>query len=94
MTTKHRLILPIQAKGNVGKSLEAAARACWLNERGVTVTLSSVHRYCQRAVARRPRADDAPQPLANTAFAISKPTTNQETQTKTGPEKFRFNIED
>ncbi len=33
-TTKHRLILPIQAKGNVGKSIEAAARACWLNERG------------------------------------------------------------
>jgi len=34
-TTKHRLILPIQAKGNVGKSIEAAARACWLNERGI-----------------------------------------------------------
>lgn len=34
-TTKHRLLLPIQAKGNVGKSLEAAARACWLNERGI-----------------------------------------------------------
>jgi hypothetical protein len=34
-TTQHRLTLPIQAKGNVGKSIEAAARACWLNERGV-----------------------------------------------------------
>jgi hypothetical protein len=34
-TTKHRLILPIQAKGNVGKSIEATARACWLNERGI-----------------------------------------------------------
>jgi len=33
--TKHRLILPIQAKGNVGKSIEAAARACWLNERRI-----------------------------------------------------------
>jgi hypothetical protein len=32
---KHRLILPIQAKGNVGKSLEATARACWLNQRGI-----------------------------------------------------------
>jgi len=32
---KHRLILPIQAKGNVGKSIEAAARACWLNQRGI-----------------------------------------------------------
>src|SRR5580704_14573772 len=34
-TTKHRLILPMQAKGNVGKSLEIAARACWLNQRGI-----------------------------------------------------------
>ena len=34
-TTKHRLILPIQAKGNVGKSIEATARACWLNQRGI-----------------------------------------------------------
>src|SRR5437660_12787294 len=34
-TTKHRLSLPIQAKGNVGKSIEAAVRACWLNERGI-----------------------------------------------------------
>lgn len=35
-TTKHRLILPIQAKGNMGKSIEAAARACWLNQRGIS----------------------------------------------------------
>jgi hypothetical protein len=34
-TNKHRLILPIQAKGNMGKSIEAAARACWLNQRGI-----------------------------------------------------------
>jgi hypothetical protein len=34
-TIEHRLILPIQAKGNVGKSIEAAARACWLNQRGI-----------------------------------------------------------
>ena len=33
--TKHRLILPMQAKGNVGKSIETAARACWLNQRGI-----------------------------------------------------------
>ena len=33
---KHRLILPLQAKGNVGKSIEAAARACWLNQRGIS----------------------------------------------------------
>ena len=34
-TIKHRLILPMQAKGNMGKSVEAAARACWLNQRGI-----------------------------------------------------------
>jgi hypothetical protein len=34
-TIKHRLILPMQAKGNMGKSIEAAARACWLNQRGI-----------------------------------------------------------
>src|SRR6185436_17844094 len=34
-TTKHRLLLPMQAKGNLGKSLETAARACWLNQRGI-----------------------------------------------------------
>ena len=37
-TTKHRLILPMQAKGNVGKSLETAARACWLNQRSEPVS--------------------------------------------------------
>ena len=34
-TIKHRLILPMQAKGNMGKSIEAVARACWLNQRGI-----------------------------------------------------------
>src|SRR5947199_391541 len=34
-TSKHRLILPMHAKGNVGKSIETAARACWLNQRGI-----------------------------------------------------------
>lgn len=32
---KHRLILPMQAKGNMGKSIEAATRACWLNQHGI-----------------------------------------------------------
>src|SRR6266516_2562580 len=34
-TAKHRQILPIQPKGNVGKNIEATARACWLNERDI-----------------------------------------------------------
>jgi len=34
-TNKYRLILPMQAKGNMGKSIEATARACWLNQRNI-----------------------------------------------------------
>jgi hypothetical protein len=34
-TIKHRLILPLQSKGNLGKSIETAARACWLCQRDV-----------------------------------------------------------
>ena len=34
-TIKHRLLLPMQAKGNVGKSLEIATRACWLSESAI-----------------------------------------------------------
>jgi hypothetical protein len=34
-TVKHRLILPLQSKGNLGKSIETTARACWLCQRDV-----------------------------------------------------------
>jgi len=60
----------------------------WLNEHGVCVTLSSVHRYCQRAVARRPRAGSEPQALENIPFSIPQTTTPTKTT------KYRFNIED
>ncbi|HEV2328842.1 MAG TPA: hypothetical protein VGY56_08665 [Verrucomicrobiae bacterium] len=30
--------------------------AKWLNERGVQTTLTSVYRFCERAIARRPRS--------------------------------------
>src|ERR1041384_4011796 len=59
----------------------------WLNDHGVRVTLSSVHRYGQRAVARRPRAGSEPQALENIPFSISQTTTPTE------PKKYRFNIE-
>ena len=32
---KKRLILPLQAKGNLGKTTEISTRACWLNKREV-----------------------------------------------------------
>ena len=64
--------------------------ARWLNEHGVSVTLSSVHRYCQRAIARRLRAGAPLQTLENILFSISQTAT----QTKSEPKKYRFNIED
>ena len=67
-----------------------SAIARWLNERGVAITLSSVQRFCERAVARRPRAGHAPQALESEPLPILQTTT----QTKTEPQKYRFNIED
>ena len=63
----------------------------WLNERGVAITLSSVQRFCERAIARRPRTGNAPQALESEPLSISPATT---TQTKSEPQKYRFNIED
>jgi hypothetical protein len=34
----HRLVVPIQTRGNLGKSTEAIARCEWMTERGVTWT--------------------------------------------------------
>jgi len=62
----------------------------WLNEHGIAVTLSSVHRYCQRAIARRPRAGNAPDALENIPFSIPQTTT---TPTKSEPKKHRFNLD-
>jgi hypothetical protein len=64
--------------------------AKWLNEHGVTITLSSVQRFCERAIARRPRAGIEPQPLE------SQPLfgTQQTTQAKNEPKKYRFNMEE
>jgi len=67
-----------------------AAIAKWLNERGVDITLSSVHRYCQRAVARRPRADTAPHTLENEPLSMPQLKT---TPTQTEPVKHRFNLD-
>jgi len=68
-----------------------AAIAKWLNARGVTITLSSVQRFCERAVARRPRADTTHPALESEPRSNPKTTTT--TQTKTEPKKHRFNLE-
>ena len=59
--------------------------AGWLNEHGVSITLSSVHRYCTRAVARRPRNANPLQALESEHLSDPQPTT----QTK----KHRFNLD-
>ncbi len=69
--------------------------AKWLNEHGVAVTFPAVYRFCERAIARRPRNAGTPtaaipDTLENIPFSISQTTT----QSKTGPKKYRFNIED
>ena len=59
--------------------------AKWLNEHGIAITLSSVHRFCGRAVARRPRAGIASESAENEPLSVSQPST----QTK----KHRFNLD-
>ena len=68
--------------------------AKWLNEHGVAVTFPSVYRFCDRAIARRPRntgtpAATVPDALENIPFSFSQTTT----PTKTGSKKYRFNID-
>jgi hypothetical protein len=58
--------------------------AKWLNEHGVAITLSSVQRFCERAVARRPRAGNEPQSLESQPLSVPQTT-------KTN--KYRFNLD-
>jgi len=57
--------------------------ANWLNEHGVSITLSSVHRFCERAVARRPR--NLVHTLENEPLSNPQPTTSTK--------KYRFNLD-
>jgi hypothetical protein len=64
--------------------------AKWLNEHGVPVTFSSVYRFCERAIARRPRSRS---PLE---MEPEKPifTPTLQTATKQNPTaKHRFNLD-
>jgi hypothetical protein len=63
--------------------------AQWLNEHGVTITLSSVHRFCQRAIARRPRNSPLEIEQEKPNF-IPKPQT---TINQTPMPKHRFNLD-
>jgi|SRR6185437_7759122 len=61
--------------------------AQWLNRHGVSVTFPSVYRFCERAIARRPRNRHALEPTeVNSAF-----TPTPQPQTQPMPVKHRFN---
>ena len=62
--------------------------ATWLNEHGVQITLTSVYRFCERAIARRPRSGS---PLEVEQEAPAFAPTPQPTTTKT-TNQYRFNI--
>ena len=59
--------------------------AKWLTEHGVSITLSSVHRFCERAIARRPRSANPLEAVENQLFSVPQP----KAQTK----KHRFNLD-
>ncbi len=82
---KHRLILPMQAKGNMGKSIEAAARACWLNQHGIqwqgfdldgdNKTLSRLFPQQVRLTPLNGQADDMDELIAVLKKTTARPVT-------------------
>ena len=82
---KHRLLFPMQAKGNVGKSLEIATRACWLSERGIewqgfdldadNRTLSRLFPGEVQLVPMAGRADDQDELVSVLKKVTAKPVT-------------------
>jgi hypothetical protein len=63
--------------------------AAWLNERGVQTTLTSVYRFCERAIARRPRSG-SPLEVEQTAPIF---TQTPQTATNKTTNQYRFNLE-
>jgi hypothetical protein len=63
--------------------------ADWLNERGVTTTLTSVYRFCERTIARRPRRQ-ATLTTKKPDFIPTPPTTTINERTSL---KHRFNLD-
>ncbi len=63
--------------------------AQWLNERGVTVTAPSVFRFCERSLARRPRASVPEATEEKPVFIPTPQPQNQIAPVK----KHRFNLD-
>ena len=84
-SVKHRLILPMQAKGNMGKSIEAVARASWLNQRGIhwqgfdldgdNKTLSRLFPEQARLIPLNGQAEDLDELIAILRKATAAPVT-------------------
>ena len=68
--------------------------AAWLNERGVPTTLTSVYRFCERAIARRPRSGNPPEVESATPIEPMAPifTPTPQTTNKT-TNQYRFNLD-
>lgn len=72
--------------------------ADWLNERGVSTTLTTVYRFCERAIARRPRQSIAlaaeESPASGPAVPFDFPQTPQTiTNNERTKSKHRFNLD-
>ena len=69
--------------------------AKWLNEHGISVTFPSVYRFCERAIARRPRGSSAASTEAPIVAPVVSTFFQQTLQTQThntAPvKKHRFN---
>jgi hypothetical protein len=62
----------------------------WLNKRGVKITLSSVHRFCQRAIARRPRSSALEIASEKPVF---NPTPQSQPKNQNPVQQHRFNLD-
>jgi hypothetical protein len=66
--------------------------AHWLNEHGVPVTFPSVYRFCERAIARRPRSSNPFPAIESAEETASFPIPTPPTTTKPN-KQYRFNMD-
>jgi hypothetical protein len=66
--------------------------AQWLNEHGVQITLSAVHRFCQRTIARRPRSNDPLPATESVEESAAKSFPIQTPATKNNQHRFNLDI--
>jgi len=66
--------------------------AQWLNEHGVPVTFPSVYRFCEQAIARRPRSNNPFPAIESAEEPASFPIATPPTTTKP-KNQYRFNMD-